>query len=92
MAGTTDRFLSGLGALETAGSVFFDKLPNNEVADPQTIELLTDAYVSIRSLASEGPRLARAGSFSFPQGITWDIKARLANALGNLHLAMRRLN
>lgn len=83
-ANTTDQFYSKAAGHGAAGDIFLANLPVVDVLEPFVVRKIADAYADLRAEAREAARLAEAGAASTAMGITWALKDRLADILGQL--------
>lgn len=72
----------------SAGSVFFGQLPQADVLDDHIVSEIVEAYSEMRSCAGSAAGLSNVGMINLPSGLIWDVKDRLADALGRLQQAL----
>lgn len=89
MAQSSSNFLK-LVAQEYAsvGSVFIGQLPQADVLDAHVVSEIVEAYSEMRACAGSAAGLSNVGMINLPSGLIWDVKDRLADALGRLQRAL----
>jgi hypothetical protein len=89
MAQSSSNFLK-IVAQEYAsvGSVFFGQLAHADVLDAHIVSEIVEAYSEMRGCAGTAAGLSNVGMINLPSGLIWDVKDRLADALGRLQRAL----